>query len=237
MKAELAAGLQWRPEFATIWLGLFLFYLVNYFVIVFFNVALMSAATELLAGRPATLRGGLSVAWARKEKSSSGRSWPLRSARPWGIDRGARGAAGPHRCAIRWRPPGHSPVSSSRRCWRLRTLVPWMRCVARRNSFAKRVGRGSGQPPRQHRLLLRISNCSRLCAMAFRDCFGRQRHRNRSCHCRAWRVRDRAVRHERRAPGNLHCRALPVRDHQSRSPGFDPDNFAAAFAPKEKKSW
>lgn len=68
MQAAHAAGLQWRPEFATIWLGLFLFYLVNYFVIVFFNVALISAATELLAGRPATLRGGLSVAWARKGK-------------------------------------------------------------------------------------------------------------------------------------------------------------------------
>ena len=68
MRAAQAAGVQWRPEFATIWLGLFLFYLVNYFVIVFFNVALMSAATELLAGRPATLRGGLTVAWERKGK-------------------------------------------------------------------------------------------------------------------------------------------------------------------------
>jgi len=68
IRSAAAAGLQWRPDLATVWVGVFAFYLVNYFVIVFFNVALISAATERLAGRPATLRGGLSKAWERKGK-------------------------------------------------------------------------------------------------------------------------------------------------------------------------
>ncbi len=47
---------------------LFVFYLANYFVIVFFNVALVSAASTRLAGGNATLRDGLRQAWKRKER-------------------------------------------------------------------------------------------------------------------------------------------------------------------------
>jgi len=50
------------------WGAIFVFYVVNYVVIVFFNVALISAASERLAGRPATLRGGIAKAWERKSK-------------------------------------------------------------------------------------------------------------------------------------------------------------------------
>jgi Family of unknown function (DUF6159) len=48
--------------------AIFVFYLVNYVVIVFFNLALISAASELFAGRPATLRGGIARAWERKRE-------------------------------------------------------------------------------------------------------------------------------------------------------------------------
>jgi hypothetical protein len=51
-----------------IWGAIFVFYVVNYVVIVFFNVALISAVSERLAGRPATLRGGVAKAWERKGK-------------------------------------------------------------------------------------------------------------------------------------------------------------------------
>jgi hypothetical protein len=51
-----------------IWGAIFVFYLVNYVVIVFFNVALITAASERLAGRPATLHGGVARAWERKRK-------------------------------------------------------------------------------------------------------------------------------------------------------------------------
>jgi hypothetical protein len=47
---------------------MFFLYLVNYFVVIFFNVALVSAASEQLAGRKGTLNGGLQIAWERKGK-------------------------------------------------------------------------------------------------------------------------------------------------------------------------
>ena len=59
------------------WICLFLFYLANYFVIVFFNVALVSAASSRLAGGHATINDGLEVAWQRKGKIFQ---WALLSA-------------------------------------------------------------------------------------------------------------------------------------------------------------
>lgn len=61
-------GAHWQPTQQILWPAVFAFYLVNYIVIVFFNVALVSAASERLAGRPATLRDGLNKAWERKGK-------------------------------------------------------------------------------------------------------------------------------------------------------------------------
>jgi len=46
--------------------ALFVFYLVNYFVIVFFNTALVGAASIRLSGGNPTLRDGLQLAWERK---------------------------------------------------------------------------------------------------------------------------------------------------------------------------
>jgi hypothetical protein len=63
-----AAGLRFQPNPQILWPAVFAFYLVNYLVIVFFNVALVSAASERLAGRPTTLRDGLNKAWERKGK-------------------------------------------------------------------------------------------------------------------------------------------------------------------------
>lgn len=51
-----------------IWVCLFFFYLVNYFIVVFFNVALVAAAADRLAGGNATINYGLQVAWQRKGK-------------------------------------------------------------------------------------------------------------------------------------------------------------------------
>jgi len=51
-----------RPT-PIVYIGLFLFYLVNYFVVIFFNTALISAATIRLKGGDPTLRDGLSFAW------------------------------------------------------------------------------------------------------------------------------------------------------------------------------
>jgi hypothetical protein len=48
------------------WAFLFFFYLVNYFIVVFFNVALVSAASDRFAGGNATVNHGLQVAWDRK---------------------------------------------------------------------------------------------------------------------------------------------------------------------------
>jgi len=47
------------------WMCLLLFYLTNYFVIAFFNVALVSAASSRLAGGHATINDGLETAWQR----------------------------------------------------------------------------------------------------------------------------------------------------------------------------
>ncbi len=61
-----------NPEFgeteevpAAFYAGLFLFYVFQYFVIFFFNTALVGAALERLDGRDPTLRDGLSIASAR----------------------------------------------------------------------------------------------------------------------------------------------------------------------------
>ncbi len=59
------------------WVCLLLFYLVNYFVIAFFNVALVSAASSRLAGGHATINEGLETAWQRKGKILQ---WALLSA-------------------------------------------------------------------------------------------------------------------------------------------------------------
>src|SRR5882672_7662543 len=59
------------------WMFLLLFYLANYFVIAFFNVALVSAASNRLAGGHATVNDGLELAWQRKGKIFQ---WALLSA-------------------------------------------------------------------------------------------------------------------------------------------------------------
>jgi hypothetical protein len=51
------------PSRPVVYVGLFLFYLVNYFVVIFFNTALISAATTRLQGGSPTLRDGLAFAW------------------------------------------------------------------------------------------------------------------------------------------------------------------------------
>ncbi|HVB99596.1 MAG TPA: DUF6159 family protein [Candidatus Dormibacteraeota bacterium] len=66
IKAMGAAGAG-RPALSQgMWLGLLLFYLVNYFIVIFFNVALVSVAFNRIGGGQANLNDGLQVAWQRK---------------------------------------------------------------------------------------------------------------------------------------------------------------------------
>src|ERR1700733_13446535 len=64
--AFLAAGPRHPPLTQGMWACLFLFYLANYFIVIFFNVALVSIASDRLNGGHATLNDGLQVAWKRK---------------------------------------------------------------------------------------------------------------------------------------------------------------------------
>ncbi len=65
--AALAAGEQFHPNHSPMFLlGMFTLYVVNYFVIVFFNVALVGVANSRLMGGSWTFRDGLELAWARK---------------------------------------------------------------------------------------------------------------------------------------------------------------------------
>jgi hypothetical protein len=65
--AALAAGEQFRPNQSPLFLfGMFTLYVVNYFVIVFFNVALVGVANSRLMGGTWTFRDGIELAWERK---------------------------------------------------------------------------------------------------------------------------------------------------------------------------
>ena len=67
MAAAAAAGEKWQPAMSPFFYpGLFALYVANYFVIVFFNVALVGVANSRLVGGIWTFRDGLELAWARK---------------------------------------------------------------------------------------------------------------------------------------------------------------------------
>jgi hypothetical protein len=65
--AAIAAGESFNPSQSPMFLiGMFILYVVNYFVIVFFNVALVGVANSRLMGGTWTFRDGLELAWERK---------------------------------------------------------------------------------------------------------------------------------------------------------------------------
>ncbi|HXY23857.1 MAG TPA: DUF6159 family protein [Candidatus Acidoferrum sp.] len=65
--AALASGEPWHPNQSPLFLlGMFTLYVANYFVIVFFNVALVGVANSRLMGGKWTFRDGIELAWARK---------------------------------------------------------------------------------------------------------------------------------------------------------------------------
>ena len=65
--SAIAAGEQFNPNRSPMFLfGMFTLYVVNYFVIVFFNVALVGVANSRLMGGTWTFRDGLELAWERK---------------------------------------------------------------------------------------------------------------------------------------------------------------------------
>src|SRR2546422_6571340 len=65
--AAIAAGERFHPNQSPLFLlGMFTLYVANYFVIVFFNVALVGVANSRLMGGTWTFRDGIELAWARK---------------------------------------------------------------------------------------------------------------------------------------------------------------------------
>jgi Family of unknown function (DUF6159) len=67
MAEARALGPRWQPNHSPIFLvALFLIYIANYFVMVFFNVALVGVANSRLMGGKWTFRDGIELAWARK---------------------------------------------------------------------------------------------------------------------------------------------------------------------------
>jgi hypothetical protein len=62
-----ASGERFNPNHSPVFLlGVFTLYVANYFVMVFFNVALVGVANSRLMGGKWTFRDGLELAWARK---------------------------------------------------------------------------------------------------------------------------------------------------------------------------
>jgi hypothetical protein len=67
MASAAASGEQFHPNQSPVFmLGIFALYVANYFVIVFFNVALVGVANSRLMGGSWTFRDGIELAWARK---------------------------------------------------------------------------------------------------------------------------------------------------------------------------
>jgi hypothetical protein len=67
MASAAANGEQFHPNQSPVFmLGIFALYVANYFVIVFFNVALVGVANSRLMGGTWTFRDGIELAWARK---------------------------------------------------------------------------------------------------------------------------------------------------------------------------
>ena len=66
--ATLAAGNAPPQVSAPASFAVFFLYVANYFVIVFFNLALVGVASSRLSGGTGTLRDGLSLAWERRGK-------------------------------------------------------------------------------------------------------------------------------------------------------------------------
>jgi hypothetical protein len=65
--AARLAGEQWHPGRSPVFfLAIFALYVANYFVIVFFNVALVGVANSRLLGGKWTFRDGIALAWERK---------------------------------------------------------------------------------------------------------------------------------------------------------------------------
>src|SRR5437762_4854858 len=62
-----ANGERFQPNHSPMFLiGMFTMYVANYFIIVFFNVALVGVANSRLMGGNWTFRDGIDLAWARK---------------------------------------------------------------------------------------------------------------------------------------------------------------------------
>jgi len=71
-RPEIQTFLATRPQHTRMtqpmWVFFFLFYLVNYCIVVYFNVALVTIVSRILEGGAASINDGLQAAWERKSR-------------------------------------------------------------------------------------------------------------------------------------------------------------------------
>ena len=69
-RPEIQTFLATRPQRThmtqPMWIFFFVFYLLNYYIVVYFNVALVTIVSRILEGGAASLSDGLQAAWERK---------------------------------------------------------------------------------------------------------------------------------------------------------------------------
>jgi hypothetical protein len=70
----LSAGPGYQRMTQPMWIFLFVFYLVNYFIVIYFNVALVTIVSRMLAGGTATVSDGLQAPGSAKVGFFSGPS-------------------------------------------------------------------------------------------------------------------------------------------------------------------
>ena len=66
IQAYMAAGPGHSQMTQPMWIFLFVFYLVNYFIVIYFNVALVTIVSRIINGGTASIGDGLQTAWERK---------------------------------------------------------------------------------------------------------------------------------------------------------------------------
>lgn len=69
IREAAATGQRWQPsqqQSSEMLLIMFAIYVANYFIMIFFNVALVGVANSRLMGGPWTFRDGIELAWTRK---------------------------------------------------------------------------------------------------------------------------------------------------------------------------
>jgi hypothetical protein len=147
--AAFAAGIKVKdPQQIQVvhWIGLFIYYFINYFIIVFFNCALVACAMIRFRGGNPTVRDGLTAA---RERLGLIAGWALLAATVGVILKVIEERVGflGKIVTMILGAPGPSPRTSSCRCWWWRTSGRSRRPSARLRSCARPgASRSSAMP-------------------------------------------------------------------------------------------